>query len=372
MAGAQAVHEASRVLVLRADDLGDNVMASGFLPALAGSIKGECGFIGPPAAIELMDLSGLAFVAGVDCRPRRHRDVFTAGRRVRDEINRFDPDVVLLPRFDFEREALAVGLLGIHRRTTITWARDATPKRQRRDWWLDALPGARLPVTGVPTHEFGRLQHFARFVGVSHGSLEPALVVDPVAVPEIAEVGGPLIGVAVGAAQARRQWPVDRYAAVIEALSLSGSTAVLLGSPDEARLGREMVAQLGGVAPVVDLIGRISLRQVAAVVSRCELFIGNDSGLGHVAAAVGTPTVVISCHPVGAPADHVNAPERYQPIGGRSIVVQPALPRTADCSRGCIPADEPCCITQVSVEEVLDACRTLMVAPGSASGDHGS
>ena len=75
MAGARAVREASWVLVLRADDLGDNVMASGFLPA-SRSITGECGFIGPPAALELMDVSGLAFVAGVDCRPRKRRPTF--------------------------------------------------------------------------------------------------------------------------------------------------------------------------------------------------------------------------------------------------------------------------------------------------------
>jgi ADP-heptose:LPS heptosyltransferase len=366
------VQEASRVLVLRADDLGDNVMASGFPPALARSIAGECGFIGPPAMLDLMDVSRLAFVAGVDCRPRSRRDVFTAGRRVRAEINRFDPDVVLLPRFDFEREALAVGLLGFRPRTTITWSRNATPKRHRRDWWLGALPGPRLAATGVPTHEFGRLQHFARFVGVDPADIGPALGVAPAAVPELADVAGPLVAVAIGAAQARRWWPLERYAAVVDSLGRSGCTTVLLGSPDEAERGRDLRAQLGGATPVVDLIGRIPLRQIAAVIRRCELFIGNDSGLGHVAAAVGTPTVIVSCHPVGAPSDHVNAPERYQPIGGRSVVVRPASPRDAHCAAGCIPADEPCCITQVPVEEVLDACRTLMVALGTTAGDHGS
>ena len=87
--------------MVRADDLGDNVMASGFPGAVARSIPGECGFIGPPAAVGIMELDDLAFVAGVDCRPGNRQDVLRAGRRLRAEVKGFDPDVVLLPQFGF-------------------------------------------------------------------------------------------------------------------------------------------------------------------------------------------------------------------------------------------------------------------------------
>lgn len=362
------VQEAARVLVVRADDLGDNIMASGFPSAVARSIPGECGFIGPPAALSIMDVGGLAFVAGVDCRPRRRRDVITAGRRLRTEVNRFDPDVVLLPRFDFEREALGLALVGPRPRRTITWARDATPKRHRRDWWLGLLPGPRLPSAGAPLHEFGRLQHFAGFIGIDPNDVGPALTVPPVAVPELEAVPGPLVAVAVGAASGRRRWPLERYAEVIEGLGDDGCTVVLLGSPDEAEQGRTLREQLPADAPVVDLIGRIPIPGTAAVIDRCSLFLGNDSGLGHMAAALGTPAVIVACHPIDAPGDHVNAPERYRPVGGHSVVIRPASPGSALCEAGCVSVDDPCCINQVPVADVLGACRTLMTSPGPVVG----
>lgn len=363
-AGAQLVQEAARVLVVRADDLGDNIMASGFPSAVARSIPGECGFIGPSAALSIMDVSGLAFVAGVDCRPHRRVDVITAGRRLRAEVNRFEPDVVLLPRFDFEREALGLALLGPRPPRTITWARSATPKRQRRDWWLSLLPGPRLPAAGAPLHEFGRLQHFAHYVGIDPNEIGPALAVPPVIVTELADVSGLLVAVAVGAASGRRRWPLERYAEVIEALGDYGCTLVLLGSPDEAEQGRILRARLPGATPVVDLIGRIPMPETAAVIDRCALFLGNDSGLGHIAAALGTPAVIVACHPVGASVDHVNAPERYQPVGGQSVVIRPASPGSALCEAGCVSVDDACCIRQVPVVDVLQACRSLMASPG--------
>lgn len=360
----QLVQEAARVLVVRADDLGDNVMASGFPGAVARSIPGECGFIGPPAAVGIMEVDDLAFVAGVDCRPRTRQDVFRAGRRLRAEVTRFRPDVVLLPRFGFEREALGIALVGPRPPQTVTWVRDATPKRHRRDWWLNLLPGPRLPAAGAPLHEFGRLQHFAGFIGVDPDDIGPALAVPDVAMPQLDGRSEPLVAVAIGAAQGRRWWPLDRYAAVIDALGDAGCTSVLLGSPDEVDRGRDLCARLGEDSSVVDLIGAIPLRETVAVIDRCALFLGNDSGLGHVAAAVATPAVIISCHPIGAPADHVNAPERYQPVGGPSVVIRPASPTSALCASGCVPVDEPCCITRVPVDDVLQACLALMADPG--------
>jgi ADP-heptose:LPS heptosyltransferase len=358
------LRDATRVLIVRVDDLGDNVIASGFPSAVAKSIPGACGFIGPTSVAQLMDLTGLAFVAGADGRPRTFRDVLASGRRLRASVRQFDPDVVLLPRFDFEREAVAIALLGSYSRRTITWARDATSKRNRRSWWLSFLPGPRISADGAPAHEFGRLQHFAARIGVDADRLFPAIDVEAVALPQLADVPGRPVAVAIGAANARRWWPLEHFAAVIGTLSKSGYTSVLLGSPDEVERGQQLASHLPNDARVVDLIGRIPLPEVAAVIKECVLFIGNDSGLGHVAAGVGTPAVVVSCHPVGAPADHVNAPERFQPIG-RSLVVRPVSPTSEACAKGCLPTDEACCIKRVAVDEVLQACWTMMAEPSA-------
>lgn len=363
---ASLLMDAARVLILRADDLGDNIIASGLPTAVARSIPGVCGYIGPPSATGLVDLTGLAFVATADSRPHSYREVLAAGRRLRAAVNEFDPDVVLLPRFDFEREAAAIALLGSSSMRTITWSRDATPKRHRRSWWLSLVPGPRISAAGAPVHEFARLQYFAARIGVDPDHVRPAIDVAPGAIPQLAGLPGPPVALAIGAADARRWWPLERYAAVIETLSEHGYAVVLLGSPDEIQRGQQLATHLASHTRVIDLIGRISLREVAAVIKQSALFIGNDSGLGHLAAAVDTPGVVVSCHPMGAPADHVNAPERFQPVGGRTIVVRPRSPGSAVCAEGCVPTDEACCITRVHVDDVLQACWTTLAEAKAA------
>ncbi|MHB1974963.1 MAG: hypothetical protein ACYCR4_11895, partial [Acidimicrobiales bacterium] len=58
-----AVRSARRILVVRADDLGDNILGSGLPRALAGSVVVPCGFVGTPAAVGLMDMTELAYCA---------------------------------------------------------------------------------------------------------------------------------------------------------------------------------------------------------------------------------------------------------------------------------------------------------------------
>jgi len=361
------IRNSARVLVVRADGLGDNVLGSGFLVALNRSIEAECGFVGTPGAIELLDTHQLSFVAGVECRPRSYRDVLHAGLCLRREIDRFDPDIVLLPRFDFEREALAVALLGPRPRMTITWSKNATPKRSRRNWWLSALPGPRLSAVAAPQHEFARLQSFARFVGVDPSRLTPMLSSDldewVASLPELVNVRAPMIAVGIGAANAayaRRCWPPERFASVIREIGNAGYVSVLVGSSDEIGRGQEVCRHLPADAPVIDLIGRLPIRDVAKLVAHCVLYVGNDSGLGHVAAAVDTATVTISCHPIGGSPDHINAPERYHPVGTRGVVVRPMLPKGPQCVNGCVAIEEPCCIANISVDAVVSACHAQL------------
>ena len=360
---ADAVRSARRILVARADDLGDNILGSGLPRALAASVDVPCGVVGNPSALALVDTTGLAYTAGVDCRPATRADVARAGRALRAAIGHFDPDVVLLPRFGFEREALGIALVGAGR-TVVTWEKHATPKRARRSWWLSLLRGPTLPAAGAPAHELDRLRHVARFVGLDPAAVSPRLapaLLEPSELPAgLAGTSAPLAALGIGAAQRRRWWPVERFAALAASLADRGLRPVLLGSPEEAPLARALGELAGPRAGVVDLVGRLPLADTARLLTRCALYVGNDSGIGHVAAAAGAATVTISCHPVGAPASHVNAPERYAPAGRHSLVVRPAQPHTPECASGCVPVDTPCCILEVPLAAVLEACDALL------------
>jgi len=83
----------------------------------------------------------------------------------------------------------------------------------------------------------------------------------------------------------------ERFLELIEWLDQSGIRTVIIGSAGDRQ----------GLGPMLDhlppsslnLLGRTSLSEVSAVIAQCELMISNDSGLAHIAGAVGTPTVTI-------------------------------------------------------------------------------
>ncbi|MBV1799893.1 glycosyltransferase family 9 protein [Siccirubricoccus sp. G192] len=106
----------------------------------------------------------------------------------------------------------------------------------------------------------------------------------------------PWIGLGPTANWARKTWPAERFVALFRALTapgapLEGARAAILGGPgaEEAAMAAPVLAALGEDA--VDLVGRLSLPEAAAVLARCALFVGNDSGLMHLSAATGTPTL---------------------------------------------------------------------------------
>ncbi len=103
----------------------------------------------------------------------------------------------------------------------------------------------------------------------------------------------PIVVLAPTANWAPKMWPVDRFAALFEQLAAArwpGALAVVIAGPGEAE--RAMAAPLLAALPdAIDLVGRLTLAEIGACLSRAVLFVGNDSGLMHLAAAAGAPTL---------------------------------------------------------------------------------
>jgi heptosyltransferase-3 len=103
----------------------------------------------------------------------------------------------------------------------------------------------------------------------------------------------PIVVLAPTANWQPKVWPAERFAATFRSLATTlvpNALPVVLGGPGAAE--RAMAAPLLAALPEArDLVGALSLPQVAAVLQRAALFIGNDSGLMHLAAAAGAPTV---------------------------------------------------------------------------------
>jgi ADP-heptose:LPS heptosyltransferase len=89
-----------------------------------------------------------------------------------------------------------------------------------------------------------------------------------------------------------RRWPAERFAAVADALAAEDLAIVLTGSAGEAPLTRAVADAMR--APCLDLTGRTSLWQLGALVEWAVQVVCNDTGISHIAAALGTPSVVVA------------------------------------------------------------------------------
>jgi ADP-heptose:LPS heptosyltransferase len=153
------------------------------------------------------------------------------------------------------------------------------------------------------------------------------------------------VAIAPGARLDEKCWPSDRFAQVAFTLEKAdGLTPVQLGAPGDP-----------GFAGGVNLIGRTTLRQAAAVIERCVLLLGNDSGLAHLAAAVAVPVVEVNGFRREGPASHPNNPVRFGPWGVPHRIVQAP------------PGESVLAIEEVSVEAVQAACSELLI---DAEGAH--
>lgn len=127
--------------------------------------------------------------------------------------------------------------------------------------------------------------------------------------------GRPVIALAPTANWAPKVWPADRFVALFQRLAAThwpGAIAAIVAGPGEAEAAMARPV-LEGLPGAIDLIGRLSLPEIAACLARVELFVGNDSGLMHLAAASGAPVLGLF-----GPTSH----EEYAPSGPRARVLK--------------------------------------------------
>lgn len=147
-----------------------------------------------------------------------------------------------------------------------------------------------------------------------------------------------------GAQLPSRRWPPARFAQVADALAEQGYTVVLTGTAGEAALAQAVQAAMRH-APL-NLVGRTSLWTFAALVERARLVVCNDTGTSHVAAALGTPSVVISS---GSDVS------RWAPADARTH-------RVLWAERECRPCAHPTCPYPRSCADDIDAAVVIGVA----------
>jgi ADP-heptose:LPS heptosyltransferase len=151
-----------------------------------------------------------------------------------------------------------------------------------------------------------------------------------------------------GARGRLRQWPVERFAEIAQRLHHRyGAPILLLGGPDEGALVDSLERSMGFRAAFKS--NDLAILEMAALLSRCRLFIGNDSAPAHIAAAVGCPSLTL----FGPTYPHL-----WRPLSRIGEVVFKELPccgcRQKTCQR---PGNS--CMDLIGVEEVWEKIQRL-------------
>ena len=168
------------------------------------------------------------------------------------------------------------------------------------------------------------------------------------------EAAPTLIALGIGANEQKRRWPVEAYAQVVKALSAEMEAKfIVIGGPQENEDARHLCDQFPSVCH--DATNGVPLRASAALLERCCLYIGNNSGPMHLAALMGLPVVYASCHSLTGSDTDSNSDFRFAPSQVPYTCIRPARPLPG-CVGDC-DSKEPHCICQVSPDEVLQASR---------------
>ncbi len=144
------------------------------------------------------------------------------------------------------------------------------------------------------------------------------------------------LAVAPGANWPGKRWPATHYRALIEAAAPLFDAALVLGSGADADAADGL---MDAGLPVLNMVGQTDLSLAAALLARAHAFVGNDSGLGHLAAAVGVPSLTLF---------GPGRPTRYRPWGDHAeILVAPDLD-----------------LERLTPAEVFDQLRVLVAPEG--------
>lgn len=345
-----AVNRPTRILVVKPCCLGDVLMATPALRALQHAF--------PDAAI---DVAVTAWAA----------PALDSNRRVRRLVRYPDgrsPAAVARLGFRLRREGYDLGIAldrsplpglllwlagvpvraGIERRGRRVLLTHHTRPREGQhetELYLDVLRGVGVEPQGlwpeydVPNEARARIAALLGERGIDGG--RPLVVIHP---------GG---AVNPGATMLAKRWPAERFAALADRLAREwGAAIVLTGSVSDRDAVRDV--RRAAQCPLVDLSERLLLPELAALCAVARLFVGNDSGVSHLAAAVGAPTVTVF-----GPTN----PLQYRPLGPDSQVCAPPAswrqPTGVDLRRS-HRGDPACDVRRVTVDEVYQACARVL------------
>ena len=334
-----------KILVRAPNWVGDAVMAIPALEAIRRThARDEIGILARPAIVEVFaDQPFADRLLPYEYRGRHRGWLGREKLAAQLRCEKFDRAVLLQNAFG---AAWLAWRSGIPER--IGYARDA-----RSLFLTKAIPVPReSEIPRQDSHYYLELLHRAGWIQPFRAIPPVRLLIPPEARARAesklrsagAKENGWRCAIAPGASYgAAKCWPPERFAQLADRLiSDCGADVIFFGSPGEKEIASRIRANMKETA--VSLVGETSMRDLAALFASCSLFIGNDSGAMHVAAAAGLPVIGI----FGS-----TDPEGTAPVTERFTLIREAVSCSPCFLRRC-PVDHRC-MTRISAESVLQA-----------------
>jgi ADP-heptose:LPS heptosyltransferase/GT2 family glycosyltransferase len=170
----------------------------------------------------------------------------------------------------------------------------------------------------------------------------------------------PVVAIHPGAGNITKQWPEEHFSALIDLLiERNGVNILLVGGPDEVEVADRLLENVLRTDAIASMAGQTSLADLPRLLKNCALYIGNDSGPKHIAAAVGIPTIGIHSGVVD--------PVEWGPIGPNAV----ALRRNMTCSPCYLAKAEDCprslaCLRLFEPSLVYETADMMLKRPAAA------
>lgn len=151
-----------------------------------------------------------------------------------------------------------------------------------------------------------------------------------------------------------RRWPLEYYRDLAVELAKNGCGVGLTGNDQEATEFRHIVPSEQFPSGVVNLMGKLSLREMMAVISHAQVIVSGATGPAHIAAALGVPTVSVF------DPRRNNSPVRWKPLG-TGVLLRPDVPTCDKCIGAACPFWD--CLHQLTVAKVEAIVNQVLKAP---------
>ena len=157
------------------------------------------------------------------------------------------------------------------------------------------------------------------------------------------------VGLFPGAGWQLREWMPERFASIGDRLVQHFNAQVLIfGGPKDVELVNTVCNLMN--EPAIPFAGTLQIRQLAACIEKCDLFLTNDTGPMHIAAAVGTPTLALF-----GPGNHI----RFQPLGDVHTIIRHDVP-CSPCKQFTDKCKDNICMKQITVDEVWGSISKIL------------